>query len=71
MKLNLSTKFMRGVLAKLVSRSIKKKYGHKVDIYFSEINLEMSDGQTHIHMNVDMDISSDEFKKFLKAISED
>lgn len=70
-KLKLSTRFMRGVLAKLVSRRIKKVYGYKIDIFFSEIDLDMKDGQTHIHLNVDMDLSSDEFKKLMKAIDED
>jgi len=71
MKLKLSTRFMRGVLAKLVSRKIKKQYGYKIDIYFSEIDLDMQDGQTHLHLNVDLDLSSDEFKKLMKAIDED
>ena len=71
LKLNLTTKFMRGVLAKLVSRKIKKQYGYKVDICFSEIKIDMLDGQTHLHVNLDLDMSSDEFKKFLKAIDED
>jgi len=62
---------MRGVLAKLVSRKIKKQYGYKIDIYFSEIDLDMQDGQTHLHLNVDLDLSSDEFKKLMKAIDED
>ena len=71
MKLSLSTKFMRGILAKLITRKIKKKYGYKIDIYFSEIDLDMIDGQTHLHVNVDMDLNSDEFKKIMKAIDED
>jgi hypothetical protein len=71
MKLNLTTRFMRGVLAKLVSRKIKKQYGYKVDIYFNEIKLDMLDGQTHLHLNVDLDMGSDEFKKLMNAIDED
>ena len=71
MKLSLSTRFMRGVLAKLVSRKINKQYGYKIDIYFSEISIDMKDGQTHAHVNVDLDMSSDEFKKLMKAIDED
>ena len=71
MKLNLSTKFMRGILAKLISRKIKKQYGYKIDIHFSEINFDMVDGQTHLHVNADVDLSSDEFKKIMKAIDED
>jgi hypothetical protein len=70
-KLNLSTKFMRGILAKLISRKIKKQYGYKIDIYFSEIKMDMLDGQTHLHVNVDLDMNSDEFKKLLKSIDED
>ena len=71
LKLNLSTKFMRGMLAKIISKSIKKKYGHKIDIYFSEMKLDMVDGQTHLHVNVDLELDSDEFKKLMKAIVED
>lgn len=70
MKLNLTTRFMRGVLAKLVSRKIKKQYGYKIDIYFNEIKMDMLDGQTHLHVNVDLDMGSDEFKKLMKAIDE-
>jgi hypothetical protein len=70
LKLNLTTQFMRGVLAKIISRSIKKKYGYKIDIHFSEINLDMVDGRTHLHVNADVDLSSDEFKKIMKDIDE-
>ena len=68
MKLSLSTKFMRGMLAKLISKLIKKKYGYKVDVFISEIDLDMKDGQTHVHANVDLDVNSEEFKKLLSDI---
>ena len=71
MKLNLTTRFMRGVLAKLVSRKIKKQYGYKTDIYFNEFKMDMLDGQTHLHVNFDLDMDSEEFKKLMKAIEED
>ena len=70
MKLNLSTKLMRGMLAKLLSKMIKAKYGYKVNIHFSEIELDMLDGQTHLHVNADLDLSSDEFKKIMKSIKD-
>lgn len=71
MRLSLSTRFMRSMLAKLLSKMIKKKFGYKVDIHISEIELDMKDGQTHIHTNVDLDVNSEDFKKFLKDISEE
>ena len=70
LKLHLSTRFMRGVLAKLLSKMIKKKLGYVVNIHFSEINLDMVDGEAHVHMCVDANMDSDEFKKLLKTISD-
>ncbi len=71
MKLNLSTRFMRGVAAKIISKFIKKKTGCKVNVYLSEIKLDMLDGQTHVHLNIDADMGSDEFKKLLKSFDGD
>ncbi len=39
MKVKLSTKFMRGIVSKLIARSIKKKYGCKVDIQLNELDI--------------------------------
>ena len=71
MKLKLSTKFMRGILAKLIARYIRKTYGYKIDIRLNEIDLDMLDGQTHVHVDVDLDLSSNEFKHLIKTITED
>lgn len=71
MRLSLTTRFMRGMLARVISRKIKKKYGYKVDICFGEIDLSMIDGKTHLHLNVDVDLNSEEFKKIMKAIEEE
>lgn len=70
MKMSLSTNFMKGVLAKLLSRHIKKKYGYKIDIRFNEIDFDMIGGQTHLHLNVDAKLNDEEFKKLMKDISE-
>ena len=71
MKLNLTTKFMRGVLARLISRKIKKQYGYKIDIHFDEIKLDMFDGHTYVRLHVDLNLSNVEFKKLMKSIDED
>ena len=71
MKLKLSTKFMRSILAKFCSRYIRKKHGCKTDILINEVDLDMVDGKTHLHVDVDVDLSSDDFKKFMKSIGGD
>ena len=71
MKLKLSTKFMKGLLAKFISKSIKKKYGYKVNIHINEINLDMFNGDTNLHLDVDVKLNGDEFKKLMESIVED
>lgn len=71
MKLNLSSRFMRMLVAKFLSKMIKKKYGYKIDVFIGEIQLDMIDGNAHVHVNADLEMVSEEFKKLLSAINED
>ena len=68
MKLNLSTKFMRSLVASLITKAIQKKLGYKVDIQLSELSAEVVNGQAHLHVNVDAKLDNDEFKKILESI---
>lgn len=70
MKVNLSTKFMRGIVAKLISKSIYKKYGYKVNIQLNELNVNVVDGATRIHTNVEVQLNSDEFMKIMKTVGD-
>ena len=51
MKIKLSTRFMKGMVAKLISRAIYKNIGVKPDIHISEIEAEMKDGRIRFHIN--------------------
>ena len=67
MKLKLSTKFMRGMVSKLISKAIYKKLGYKVDIQLNDINVEFIDGETSIHADVDLRLDKEEFTKLIKS----
>ena len=71
MKLKLSTKFMRNIVAKLLSKLIRDKVGYDVSIELGEIEAKMADGNIHIHINADAVISNDEFVKILKKANLD
>ena len=71
LKLNLTTKFMKGIITKLISKAIQKKYGYKIDIVLNEINLEVVNGQAHIHADVDATVDNDELMKIVKSIGLD
>lgn len=71
LKLKLSTKFMRGIIAKLVAKAIYKKVGYEIDIQLNEIEVETVDGKIHLHVSADGEISNDEFVKIIKSIGLD
>ena len=68
MKLKLSTKFMRGIAAKLIAKVIYKKTGYKVDIQLNELDVSIIDGEAYISTNVEAKMNSKEFMKAMKNI---
>ena len=71
MKVKLSTKFMRGIVAKLIAKAIQKKLGVKIDIQLNDLDISVIDGKTKIATNVEVELESKEFMKIMKAIGEE
>lgn len=71
MKVKLSTRFMRGIVSKLIARTIYKKYGYKVDIQLNDLDISVIDGETSVNTNVEIKLSSNEFMKIVKSIGLD
>lgn len=71
MNMKLSTKFMRGIVSKLISKAIYKKIGYKVDIQLNDLDISMINGETKILTNVEVKVNSDEFMKIMKSIGAD
>ena len=67
MKLKLSTKFMKGMVSKLIAKALYKKLGYKVDIQLNDINVEFIDGETSIHADVDLRLDKEEFTKLINS----
>lgn len=68
MKLTLSTKFMRNVVAKIITKIVYKRTGYKVNIQLNELDINVIDGETHISTSVEAKLSSDEFIKIMKNV---
>ena len=71
MKLTLRTKFMRNLVAKLVSKAIEKKLGYKVKIQLNDLDVDIVGGETKISTSLELKIDSNEFKKIIKSIGLD
>lgn len=62
------SKFTKGVISKLIKAILYKKLGYNVDIQLNEVNATITDGNTHIHLDVDAELDKDELLKILKDI---
>lgn len=67
MLINLKSKFMRKVVSKLLSKSIKSKTGYEIDVRFDELNASFEDGEITVKTNLEVKMSKDEFMKILKS----
>ena len=67
MLINLKSKFMRKVVSKLLSKSIKSKTGYEIDVQFDELNASFEDGEITVKANLEAKLSKDEFMKILKS----
>ena len=70
LKLNLSSKLMRGIVTKLISKAVYKKTGYKIEIELNNINVEVTNGKAHIHVNADAEIDNDELMKIVRTIKD-
>lgn len=68
LKLKLSTKIMRGIVAELISKALFKKLGYKIDILLNEIEVKNEDGKIHLHINADAEIANSDFVRMLTSI---
>lgn len=68
LKMKLSTKFMRNLLAGYISRVLRKKLGHEIVVDIEEVSIETIDGKVKVHLNVDAEVSNDEFMRIVKRL---
>ena len=67
LKMVLSTKFMRGIVTKIIAKAIYKKTGYNVNIQLNEVKLETVDGKVCLHADVDAEINNEDFMKIIKS----
>lgn len=71
LKLKLSTKFMRSMIANLISKALYKKMGYDINILLNEIEVRNENGKIMLHVNADAEVDNVEFVKILKSIGMD
>lgn len=67
-EMRIVSKFTRGIISKAINMIIRKKTGYNIDIQLNEAVTTVSDGKTHLHLDVDAELNKDELMNILKSI---
>lgn len=67
-EMKIVSKFTTNMVSRLVKMVLRKKLGYDVDIQLNEIKTTITDGRTHIHLDVDAELDKEELTKILKNI---
>ncbi len=65
-EMNIISKFTTAFVSKIAKVVIKKKLGVDMDIWLKEIKITINDGNTHAHLDIDVELSKEDLKKLLK-----
>ncbi len=65
-EMNIISKFTTAIVSKVAKAMIKKKLGVDMDIWLKEMKITINDGNTHAHLDIDVELSKEELKKLLK-----
>lgn len=68
LKLVISTKFMRNLIAKLLAKTIYKKTGYKIGIQINKIEANTRDEKVRLSIDADAEMSFDDLKNILKNL---
>ena len=67
-EMKIVSKFTTNMISKLVKMVLRKKLGYNIDIQVNEIKTTITDGKTHVHLDVDAELEREELMNILKKI---
>ena len=67
-EMKIVSKFTTNMISKLVKMVLRKRLGYDIDIQLNEIKTTITDGKTHVHLDVDAELEKEELMNILKKI---
>ena len=69
-EMRIVSKFTREIISKAIKMVIRKKTGYNIDIQLNEAITTISDGKTHLHLNVDAELDKEHLKEHWFKLTE-
>ena len=67
LKLILNTKFIRGIVTKIIAKAILKKTGYNIDIELNKISAQVVDGKVHLQVDADVEMEANDLIAIIKS----
>ena len=67
-EMKLESKFTTGIASKIAEFAVRKKLGYDVDIRLNQFRTTVIDEKTHVHLDLDLELSKEELNKMLGNI---
>lgn len=66
-EMKIKSKFLTGIISRLLRRTLTKKLGSDVDLRVNEIGFTCDEGRVHVHLDLDCDAEKEVLAKILKC----
>lgn len=67
-EMKIVSKFTTGIVSKIARKVVRDKLGYDVDIKLNNMRTTVIDEKTHVHLDVDLELTKEELDKLLKHI---
>lgn len=66
--MKIESKFITGIVSKIAKKVVRDKLGYNIDIHLNGLRTTVIDDKTHVHLDVDLELTKEELNKLLKSI---
>lgn len=67
-EMKIESKFMTGIVSRLIKNAVRNKLGCNMDIQLNGFCTTVLDDKTHVHLDIDLELTKDELNKLIKSI---
>lgn len=66
--MRIESKFTRGIASRLIKKAMRDKLDYNVDVQLNKFRTTVIEEKTHVHLDIELDLSKEELDKLLKSI---
>lgn len=66
--MKIESKFITRIVSKIAKKVVRDKLGYNIDIQLNGLRTTVIDDKTHVHLDVDLELTKEELNKLLKSI---